>query len=68
MPFKDSSRYSCAVCGGYEWISRDYVWPARGLHCTCGAPGGLASLHAVDCDSVPCPFCQLLDEPSFQEV
>jgi hypothetical protein len=67
MTFKDSSRYHCAVCDGEEWLSGSYVYD-RAPVCTCpaGSRDDEMVLHTPDCDSVPCPFCQLLDESVHQ--
>jgi hypothetical protein len=67
MTFKDSSRYHCAVCDGEEWLSGSYVYN-RDPVCTCaaGSRDDELVLHAPDCDSVPCPFCQLLGESVHQ--
>lgn len=47
----------CSLCGGYQWISGDYVF-GRPSSCTCGAgPYDALTLHSRDCDSVPCPAC-----------
>lgn len=52
----------CAVCDGLGWLNGWYVYD-RDLVCTCGAgPADELTLHAGDCDSVPCPFCPLLRE------
>jgi len=82
MTFKESSRYHCAVCDGEEWLSGSFVYArgdgeewlsggfayARAPVCTCpvGSRDNDLVLHAPDCDSVPCPFCQLLNESVHQ--
>ena len=55
-------RLHCGVCDGDGFLSADYVF-AREPVCTCGAgPYDEWTLHSPDCDTVPCPFCQLLDD------
>jgi hypothetical protein len=70
MNFTASSRYHCDVCDGLKSVLADILFE-RDRVCTCGVtlhdiPE--LTLHDVDCDTVPCPFCQLLDEPVHQEV
>jgi heterodisulfide reductase subunit B len=49
----------CAVCDGDGVLSGSYIF-ARSTVCTCGAgPVNELTLHAADCDTVPCPFCHL---------
>jgi hypothetical protein len=50
----------CAVCDGYGVLSCDYVFDRPSV-CTCGHgdPHDELITHAYDCDTVPCPFCQL---------
>jgi hypothetical protein len=55
-------RRYCAPCAGFHVLPGGYVF-GRGTACTCGAgPVDELTLHTVDCDTVPCPFCQLLNE------
>ena len=70
MPYTDSSRYYCDVCDGLSSVPADVLY-RRDRVCTCGVTPHFIpqlTLHADDCDTVPCPFCQLLDEPAHQEV
>lgn len=54
-------RHYCDVCASTRWVSGSYVFN-RGTVCTCGAgPYDELTLHDGACDSVPCPFCQLLN-------
>lgn len=49
----------CTVCEGTGFLPRQWVTGLR--ECTCGAgPLDELTLHAAGCDSVPCPFDQLL--------
>jgi hypothetical protein len=45
-------------CSGVGWLGQEWVYQ-REPQCTCGAgdPEDINLLHAVWCDSVPCPFC-----------
>jgi hypothetical protein len=65
-----SRRQHCDVCDDNRFLSGDYVY-GRDSVCTCGAvttqgrlPDELAELvlHDVACDTVPCPFCLLLND------
>jgi hypothetical protein len=54
----------CAVCEDFGSVPSGWVYNAPGINCTCGAaPGELPELtfHDVQCDTLPCPFCQLLE-------
>ncbi len=63
-----AARPHCAVCDGYEVLSGDYVF-GREVQCTCGAGGpDELVLHSADCDTVPCPFCRLLDMPALRKT
>jgi hypothetical protein len=69
MTYTDSSRYHCNVCDGFKTLIAEAYLPGHEPVCTCGAgPLDKVTLHDVNCDTVPCPFCQLLDEPVHQEV
>lgn len=59
-------RERCAACDDTGFIAAAGVL-GRDPVCTCGAgaPGDEMTLHAVECDSVPCPFDQLLSDPSY---
>lgn len=53
----------CSVCEGYGTLPCAEVFP-RDPVCTCGAGEfDEMTVHAADCDTVPCPFCQLADTP-----
>lgn len=52
---------SCDVCNDTHVVPAGWVFQ-RAISCTCGAGDGEMKLHAPDCDPVPCPFCQLIDE------
>lgn len=55
-------RRHCGACSGEGTIPGSFAF-GRERHCTCAAvPGKIPqmTLHAAACDSVPCPFCQLL--------
>lgn len=68
MNFTASSRYHCDVCDGYQTVPADTVFE-RDRVCTCGAgPLDAMTVHDGECDTVSCPFCQLLDESVHQEV
>jgi hypothetical protein len=55
-------RRHCDVCGDDGFVPADCVFD-RDTACTCGAgPVDAWTLHAPECDTVPCPFCQLLGE------
>ena len=45
-------------CQGVGWLGGEWL-EKREPQCTCGAgdPEDINLLHAVWCDSVPCPFC-----------
>ena len=52
---------NCPVCEGFGTVPRSLVPSSR--ICTCGAgPVNELTLHDVHCDTVPCPFCQLMPE------
>ncbi len=56
MPRRDT----CGACGDAHVLPGSYVF-ARPSQCTCGAgPYDAVTLHDACCDTVPCPFCQLL--------
>jgi hypothetical protein len=56
-------RHHCDVCSALGTVPAGPVF-GRGPQCTCGAgPFDELTLHAGDCDTVPCPFCQLLGDP-----
>jgi hypothetical protein len=55
-------RRRCDVCVDTHFVSNCYVY-AREAQCTCGAGDDELAFHTVSCDSVPCPFCQLLTWP-----
>lgn len=49
----------CAVCEGYGTLPCAEVY-LRDPVCTCGAGEfDELTLHDIDCDTVPCPFCPL---------
>jgi hypothetical protein len=52
----------CAPCEGYGTVPGAEVF-LRDPDCTCGA-GDYDDLtfHDIACDTVPCPFCQLLPD------
>lgn len=55
-------RRHCDVCGDQEILLGAVVY-RRYTVCTCGAgPVDAWTLHTPECDTVPCPFCQLLGE------
>jgi hypothetical protein len=59
---KRSRRQHCDVCADNQLLSGDYVFDREPV-CTCGAgPVDEWTLHAPDCDTVPCPFCPLLND------
>lgn len=47
-------------CEGTGLLDRNWVFN-HDPQCTCSAQTDdfIMTLHALDCDSVPCPFCQL---------
>lgn len=47
----------CDVCAGLGFVNAWTVLP-REFRCTCET---LSLVHAPDCDSIPCPFDQLLE-------
>lgn len=54
----------CSVCDGFGTVPRSAVFLPALRVCTCGAgPFDEMTLHDVHCDTVPCPFCQLLPKP-----
>jgi hypothetical protein len=56
-------RKHCTVCSNTGWVSISW-FRRREAVCTCGAgdPADEMIFHTVDCDSVVCPFDQLLVE------
>jgi hypothetical protein len=56
-------RRHCSLCNDTHYVSISF-FGKRGPLCTCGAgdPADEMTLHAADCDSVPCPLDQLLQE------
>jgi hypothetical protein len=60
-------RKYCAVCEDFGSVPSGWVYASPGINCTCGAvPDELAELtfHDPQCDTLPCPFCQLLETPA----
>lgn len=52
----------CSVCCDTGWVSISF-FGKRAPVCTCGAgPYDELTLHAPECDSVRCPFDQLMSE------
>ena len=59
---RKAPRALCSVCEGYGIVARAEVY-LRDPVCDCGAgPYDELTLHAPDCDSVPCPFDQLIGD------
>lgn len=55
-------RSGCSVCNDTGWVSISF-FGKRAAVCTCGAgPCDELTLHAPECDSVRCPFDQLMSE------
>ena len=53
-------RDTCGVCQDTHVLPGRAVF-GRVSECTCGAGSyDLKTLHDAGCDTVPCPFCQLL--------
>lgn len=51
----------CPCCSGMRTLQRSWVF-SREPECDCGMAGGQFAFHLGECDSVPCPFCQLVEE------
>lgn len=47
-------------CQGTGWLALEWL-EKREPRCTCGGgdPADPNTFHSLDCDTVPCPFCQL---------
>lgn len=53
-------RDTCGVCNDAHALPGAFAF-GRDSECTCGAgPYDDWTLHDPGCDTVPCPFCQLL--------
>lgn len=50
----------CAVCDGDGTVMATWAYKRRVRACTCGAGDGQLVMHDYRCDTVPCPFCQLV--------
>jgi hypothetical protein len=69
MVTKTRTPCRCSVCNDTGFISISF-FGKRPAVCTCGAgsPSDGMTLHAVWCDSVVCPFDQLLSKKEQHEV